>query len=740
MIPFEINKLEYSQLPVEESLFTLGNGYLGVRGNFEEGYPTSVEEIRGTYCNGVYARIPVVYPEPAYGFPLVADKQPRLFDTQTMLIYLDGEQVSLNTSMYSNYTRQLFMDKGMAKRSFSYTTVTGKKADISFTRMVSLIEKELFVIRLKIKYEGEIEVRSTLNADVENYTNPDDPRVGGAHAKLLTTTQTETEDYLYAQAQVSQSGIEVSCGVDHIVKGGVFSAQQNDNQLSHIIKGRGELEVIKLAVYCDSLRHYSLQRTTRKILTRAKESGWQRLAQLQQEHYQEFWSTSDIVIKEDELQMAVRFAIYQLYQSVGKDEHSNVSAKGLSGEGYEGHYFWDTEIYINPYYLVTHPEIAKNLILFRYRQIPLARKEARNLGAKRGIKFPWRTISGIECSAYFPAGQAQYHINGAVAYTIIQYFLAHDDNCLIDDYGMEMLLEISLFFLEIGHFKDGRFCIDGVTGPDEYTAIVDNNYYTNMLVQHCFQWTKKFFDGYHEKQQQQYLKKTGCTIDDIALMAKAGEEIVLPFDSQLNIALQDENFLELREWKKEDNKRPLLLNYHPLYIYNAQVLKQPDAVLAHFLKEDITTFESIKDTYNFYEERTTHDSSLSSCVYGIMACRINHLEKASDYFYRSVFMDMKNMQGNTRDGLHMANLAGTSMYMIYGFAGLRITPEGIKLRPVKPKDFPPYSFEITVKNSILKIQVEEEILVERLSGNLNEIIIFDKKHSLSQPIRLPLNS
>lgn len=738
--------LNPQSLAEQESLYTLGNGYLGVRGNFEEGYAPGMQQIRGSYINGVYARVDVDYAESAHGFPAVADKQPRLFDCQTLRVYLDGEAATPFGESAANYKRDLHLDQGFSSRSYRYAAASGKQAEIRYERMVSLNCRELFILRLTVRYDGEIRVESTLDTAVENYTNAADPRVAARHAHLLDTTRIDCGDTLFAEAAVKNSGLSVCCRVGYDVRPHTRQRHHSaQGVLTTTLSAYGGIEVVKYCIYCDSLRHDDLESTSAVLLKQAMNLGWDALLGEQREHYRAFWAVSDIVLEGDvALQMALRFSVFQLYQSTGRDAFSNISAKGLSGEGYEGHYFWDTEIYIFPYYLVTWPDMARSLLEFRHRQLPAARQEARNLGMRRGAKFAWRTISGIECSAYFPAGQAQYHINGDVCYGIIQYYLATGDEDFICRCGMQVLLEASLFLLEAGHFRGGAFCIDRVTGPDEYTAIVNNNFYTNLLARHAFRWSVRLLDLLFPEpgKRAEILRESGVTQQDLALFSKAADCMLLPHDDALGIDLQDENFLQLKEWDAADDKRPLLLHYHPLKIYAARILKQADTVLAHFLDEDCTPPRRMRGSYAFYEQRTTHDSSLSSCLYGMMACRIGDAEKAKAYFMDSVYLDLNNTHGNTRDGLHMANLAGSSMYFLYGFAGLRIKEDRLVLRPLRPADFPAYSFHIRYRGRLLRLRVDEAIHITLCEGEACTVWVYDRPVALLalETVRLGLES
>lgn len=755
MWQYQNNALDMKQLLVDESLFTLANGYLGVRGCFEEGYDTEASTIRGTYINGVYDTLPVTHPEKLYGFPDFQDKQPNLVDLQSIYIELDGERVSLFSGAHENYKRILHLDKGYTERTFSYTTKQGKRAEISIKRLVSLRIKELFAQEVEINYPGQINIVSSMKTNVTNYTDPKDPRVASEHAQLLNIKSAEIKNTgMLSSFETVHSKINLACGSTHkavslpkvtVKKNPVHSDEAGVYSL--MFSGQERLKLLKHNVYSDGIREDNPLKRVVDLLDEVVDLSFDALLDHQIEHLKKYWDTSDIVIRGNDMdQLSIRFNMYQLYQSVGRDRYSNISAKGLSGEGYEGHYFWDTEIYVLPTFQLSQNNIAKNLLMYRYNQLDAARERARQLGHKRGVKFPWRTISGIECSAYYPAGTAQYHINGDVAHAFIQHYIFGEDLDFMKDYGAEVLLETAVLWLEIGHFHNDLFKIDAVTGPDEYTAIVNNNYYTNALAKHNLEWAVKIHDLLKADDPhalEDLLKRLDIHKEDIAKMDEAAKKMFLPHDDALGIDMQDDSFLSKKVWDFEKTPKdhyPLLLHYHPLTIYRYQVLKQPDTVLAHFLLEEYTDLETMKKSYDYYEEITTHDSSLSPCIYGIMASRVGYREKAYKFFGDALKLDLKNTHGNTKDGLHMANLAGSALSMIYGFAGLRVQEKGIGLRPWLPDVWKGFDFKIVFKGRTLKIQIDERLRIDLLEGQPLEIEIYNKRVEVKDTLVVDLKS
>ncbi|AOT69301.1 glycoside hydrolase family 65 protein [Geosporobacter ferrireducens] len=750
MWKLESSSLDLTVLPVEESLYTLANGYLGIRGCFEEGYPQHYTSIRGTYINGFYDLVEAKYSEKLFGFPEMQEKMPNLMDVQTIEIYLDGECVSLFNGNHVNYKRTLYFDEGYAERSFEYQTQKGKSASIRFRRMVSFQIKELFAIEVKIKYEGEILVKSYMNGEVSNYTDAFDPRVG-EHAKLLDWKSSNLIDgrYMIITARTKQTDYEVGCAVYHHCSekdAFVEIAGEQEPKMRAVYSTNGRMTLTKYAAYSHSRHNQEpvLHRILDIIKKHSIRSFDEHLA-IQRLYLENFWHHSDIQIYGNDLiQQGVRFSLFQLLQSVGKDGLTNIAAKGLTGEGYEGHYFWDTEIYILPVLQLVQPEIAEKLLIYRHSILDHARKEARILGHKRGVKYPWRTIAGRECSTFFPAGTAQYHINGDIAYGFIQHYLQHEDLDFICRYGAEVIFETARLWLDVGHFHDGKFMIHNVTGPDEYSCIVNNNYYTNAMARYNMEWAVKFYEMLKLENPQileEITRKIQMVETEIDEMIEASQNMYLPYDEVLKIHKQDDAFLDKALWDFEgtpEEKYPLLLYYHPLTIYRYQVIKQADTVLAHFLLEDFSEEASIRNAFDYYEKVTTHDSSLSSCIYGIMASKCGYYEKAYDYFMETVRLDLDNTHGNTKDGLHIANLGGTALSVIFGFAGYRIKNEGIALSPWCPQNWSGYGFRLIYRGRKLCVKVTDYLEIELLEGEKLQLKVYGRQYELEKVLKIPL--
>ncbi len=715
------NSLSKEDLLKNESIFNVSNGYIGIRGNFEEKYPENYGTIRGTYINAFYEETPIRYGEKAYAFPETMQKIVNITDAQNINILINGEKFSLFEGTVKSLDRYLDMETGCYVREIWWVSPGGFELKIKITRLASLKHLELFAINYqieKINFNEEIIIESGIDGDVTNFTDENDPRLATGHANILSVVSmmvesdimqvvSETQNSKKLVAVTTKHSCNVNCEVSLVKLGKVAKT---------IFKTKPGKEIInftKYNVYTDSRRYNN---PVTEGIDRVENLSTEPFGQLlndQREYLKGFWNLADINIEGDEkLKLGLRYNLFQLLQAVGKDAKSNISAKGLSGEGYEGHYFWDTEIYILPFFTLCQPELAKGLLRYRYSILDNARKRAKELGHKKGAAYPWRTIVGEECSAYFPAGTAQYHINADIAYSYIQYYLATGDIDFIKECGAEVVFETARIWIELGHFHKGQFKIDTVTGPDEYTAIVNNNYYTNVMAKYNLRWASKLYYDLLEKDSNMLsslCEKISLKGEEIEEFAGAYKNMCLPYNEELKINAQDDTFLSKAVWDFENTpkeKYPLLLNFHPLTIYRYQVLKQADTVLAHFLVEDESDPMTIKNSYDYYEKITTHDSSLSCAAYSIMASKIGYPQKAYEYFIQTARLDLDDTHGNTKDGVHTANMGGTWMAIVYGFAGLRIKEDYISLTPKLPEKWKELKFEFLYKGAHIQVDIK----------------------------------
>jgi len=464
-----------------------------------------------------------------------------------------------------------------------------------------------------------------------------------------------------------------------------------------------------------------------RTLDRALGQGFARILADQEQYMNDFWQRSDIQVSDldpkrtkrsnIEIQQAIRFNLFHILQAAGRADTTGVPAKGLTGQAYEGQYFWDTEIYLLPFLIYTSPHIAKNLLMFRYRMLDKARERARNLNQK-GAMFPWRTINGEEASAYYAAGTAQYHINADIMYALRKYVHATGDESFLNEYGAEMLIETARLWSDLGFFsedKKGKFCIHGVTGPDEYNTVVNNNTYTNLMAQENLLYAVSTIEALREQKPEVFAalaSKTGVEMEEVKEWRRAAENMYIPYDDERGIHPQDDAFLEKELWdlkKTPPENFPLLLFYHPLVIYRFQVIKQADIVLAMFLFGQAFSPEQKKRNFDYYDPLTTGDSSLSSCIQSIVASEIGYPDMAIEYARAALLMDLADVGGNVKDGCHIASMGGTWMVMVYGMAGMRDFDGILTFKPRRlPDQQSKIRFPLTYRGQILDVEMGPE--------------------------------
>lgn len=698
------------EIALDETLFFTGNGYIGVRACLEEDVPATVRSIRGTYINAFYDLKPIEYGERLHGFAQEQETMVNVVDVQTVRLFLGDARVTPFEGTLHSFERTLDMARGLSVREMRWSRTDGATVSLCIERMACLEMPELFVIRYRLTsetYDGPFSFESTQNGDVTAYANPDDPRVSQHARRHIRVADTFCRGEMDAMVcETLSSGLTMASVVCHTLDG------KQTKGLSGTIKPGETVTLEKWCTFADSRRETAPAEAAVRCLGDALKQPLEHWYARQRAFLDAFWARAGVTIEGNpSLQSAIDFSLFQLLQSTGRDAISNIAAKGLSGEGYEGHYFWDTEIYIFPFFLLTDHVYAKRLLSYRHGILDAARKHARMLGHAHGALYPWRTIAGRECSGYFPSGSAQYHINGDVAHSFAQYWRLTHDLAFMAEKGAEVLIETARLWMDAGHFQDGQFRIDDVTGPDEYTCIVNNNYYTNISARENLRVAVEVCRALQTKGLfEPVLQATHVTEDELAAFLDAAEHMYLPYDEERGIYAQDDTFLRkaVLDLKKiPPGQFPLLLHYHPLFLYRHQVLKQADVLLAHFLYEEGVGEEQMRRAYAYYEPITTHDSSLSPCIHGIMAARLGDMDKAMDYFLRTARMDLDNAHGNTTDGLHTANLGGVYLGIVMGFAGLRIAEKGVSLRPRVPKGMDGYSFSFLVGESRIHCRVTQ---------------------------------
>ncbi len=726
----------------DETLFHCANGYLGVRGSLEEGEMDEKCSVRGTYINGFCDEEEICYGERLYGFPQTKQVIVNLPDAQGVILHAEGERIAAWETAASNVVRRLDFAAGTTERTFHYHTKHGV-LQITITRLTSFLQKELFVLRYTVKsldFSGEIQLDSALNGDVENFSDPEDPRVASeGRSKLIIMRRLLEGEALGLFAKTVVSGRALGCAVTHETDGAVPELTIQGNRLlahvSRTLKPGQSATLVKYCVYTDAPEEDDLLAHAFALVFRAREKGFSFWAEAQRMYLDAFWRRSRVRIAGNEQTQAyLDLCVYELLCAAGQNGRSSVAAKGLSGEGYEGHYFWDCETYVFPFFLYTAPEMAKKLLDYRFHLLDAARAHARSLGHTRGALYPWRTITGSECSAYYPSGSAQYHINADIAHAFCQFWYATEDVAYLPSI-CEVLVETARLFLDVGHMLDGQFRIDGVTGPDEYTCIVDNNYYTNVGAANTFSAAVALCKALEASGGFDTLRaKIGVTKEELSAFLAAADAMYLPMDEKLGICKQDDSFLNKQRWELSEippENFPLLMHYHPLYINRRQICKQADTILAHFLYREETPLV-MRRSYDYYEAITTHDSSLSACVFSMMAARLGDCEKAMQYFNATVGIDLNDQSGNTRDGLHIANMGGAYLSIVAGFGGVRLDQRGLRLFPLLPNDWTSYAFPVAYRASRILVTVDPfGCTLRLLEGAKVELVVYDSEIAVS---------
>jgi len=739
--------LELSHSTLAETVFAQANGYIGTRGTHEEGITGNPASTEGTYLNGLFVRTPYDYPENAHAFATHNNKIIQVPNGKAICVSTDGETFLPGESVVEDYSRHLDFQTGLMERSLIWSTTSGKRLKIASRRLVSLINLHLLAIEYQItaeNFDGAAQLESCLDAAYgAGEVDPEDPRVGHLSiTKSLVKREEKAEEgnpsYLH---QIKDSDVIIRSAACEILQG-ITPARSRVLQEKGKLGTRYEMTLkqgqpvtlTKFITYHHGVlgEEATLAGRAADTLKAARKTGFAHYAMVQQQKLAEFWSGADVTIDGDpELQQGIRFNLFHIYQSAGKDGRSNIGAKGLTGPGYDGHYFWDTEIYIIPFFVYSYPEVARSLLEYRYSILDKARERAQQMSHTRGALFAWRTIGGEECSAYFPAGTAQYHINAAVAYAIRQYLQATQDWDFIGRFGAEILWETARIWMGIGHFnprKGGQFCIHTVTGPDEYTAVVDNNFYTNAMARQHLRTALEVAAHLKKHDRKCYdalVEKICLEESELAAWKKAEENMYLPYDKELGINPQDDTFLDKPHWDFENTpaeKYPLLLHYHPLVIYRHQVLKQIDVVLAMVLLSEQFDTDLKRRNFEYYDPITTHDSTLSTSMNSVACSELGLYDKAYQYFEESVRMDLDNRHRNTEYGLHTACMAGSWMTVVLGFGGMQIQDDKPSFNPYLPRKWPSYAFSVRFRESRVHVAVRSKEVVYTLTdGNALEI-------------------
>jgi alpha,alpha-trehalose phosphorylase len=740
--PWRLVETEHSttDLGHTETLFGVGNGYLGMRANPEEGRDAHTH---GTYVNGFHETWEIKHAENAFGFAKVGQTIVNVPDAKLLKLYIDDEPLLLGTAELEAYERAIDFRSGLLTRDLVWRTPSGKRARVRSTRMVSTVDRHLAVLTFEVTLldgsgpvvvssqllnrqdgEDEYHVRSaSLGEGDEHY----DPRQGSSFDRRVLLPTSQYHDPATGTAVLgyvcADSRMTLACGVLHQISSAddldITSSVEADLAKT-VVQTRATpgvpITITKFVSYhtstgvpCEELSDRCL-----RTLRRAADSGVDTLHAEHRAALDDFWEHADVEIDGDPVaQQAMRWNLFQLGQASLCTQEQGIAAKGVTAGGYDGHYFWDTEVYVLPFLAYTDQIAARKLLRFRWRMLDAARHRARVMDQRGGL-FPWRTINGEEASAYYAAGTAQYHINSAVVFALARYLDATGDVDFLANEGSEILVETARLWADLGFYatnNSGSFHLHRVTGPDEYTTVVNDNCYTNVMARFNLRYaahTVRFLAEWNPDAFEALRRRTSLELHELDEWDAAADAMYIPFDEERAIHPQDTNFLDLEPWDWEgtpEDKYPLLLNFHPLVIYRHQVLKQADVVLAMYLRSERFTDEQKRRNFDFYDPITTGDSSLSACVQGLVAAQVGHGDLADAYFRRALFLDICDAHENTADGVHIANCGGVWAAIVHGFAGMVEHGDAVSFAPRLPPGWGAVRFGIHRHGSRMAVEL-----------------------------------
>lgn len=726
-----------ADLGVTETLFAVGNGYLGMRGNPEEGVATHAH---GTFVNGFHETWPIKHAEEAYGFARTGQTIVNAPDAKLLKLYVDDEPFTLSVADLESYERCLDFRSGQLRRTIVWRTPAGKRVRIRSSRTASFTDRHLALFEIEVTMlEGDAPmfISSQIINRQDGYSDnrggeagPPDPRRGAVLTErvLQPVLNWHSDARIVLGFQVSRSGMTIAVGADHeiethnVVEARTVTEADLAKQVYRIEARQGVPVRVRKAVAYHTSRGVpvgELSDRCRRTLDRVRQNGFEHYLRAQRAWLDEFWRNADVEIEgQPAIQQAVRWCLFQLAQATARSDQLGVAAKGVTGSGYEGHYFWDTEIYLVPFLIYTSPQVARNVLRYRVSLLPKARERA-TVVSQRGALYPWRTINGEEASAYYAAGTAQYHIDADIAFAFDKYRdLTGDQEFMYRD-GAQVLVETARLWADLGFWRtdaDGvdSFHIHGVTGPDEYTAVVNNNFYTNVMARENLRNAADLVREMRIVDEQAYdrlVRLLSLEADELDAWERCARHMHIPFDETFGIHPQHDAFLSSELWDLEntpESQRPLLLHFHPLVIYRFQVLKQADVVLALFLQGHQFTAREKRADFEYYDPITTGDSTLSGVVQSVIAAEVGYQDMAMGYFLGSLYVDLADLHSNARDGVHVASAGGVWNALVYGFAGLRDHAGRLQFDPRLPAEWSGMTFPLRVRGSRLRVHLQQD--------------------------------
>ena len=732
---------------VSESIFSLGNGKIGQRGNFEEYY--SGDTLRGNYISGVY------YPDKTRvgwwknGYPEYFAKVLNAPDWTGIKISIDGEKLDLHTCKITEFKRVLNMKKGYFRKRYTAEFPDGKKIKVKSKRFLSIVNDELGVIKYSIQalnFDGNIEVIADINADIVNQDSNYDEKFW-----IEIEKSTAVKPYVISETKKTFFRVCTSMDLTAEFDGKEIPLTKLEKLESDKYVGlkftlplkKGKTtRIFKFAAVTSSMNYdkNTLAKEAYNVLEYANDKGYEAILFEQEQAWKNKWAESDIVIKGDiSAQQGIRFNIFQLNQTyTGQDARLNIGPKGFTGEKYGGSTYWDTEAYLLPFYLSTAEEkVAKQLLKYRYNHLEKAIENAAKLGFNSGAAlYPMVTMNGEECHNEWEITFEEIHRNGAIAFAIKDYVDYTNDYSYLAEYGLEVLIAISRFWAQRVNFSEDKqkFVMLGVTGPNEYENNVNNNWYSNTLVCNTLKYTEKVLkeveDNHPEKYKKIISKVKFEKDDELSKWKGIYSNMHFPYDEKRQVFLQQDGFLD-KELKPVSTlshlERPIHQHWSWDRILRSCYIKQADVLQGLYFFENDYDVETIRRNFDFYEPITVHESSLSSCVHSILAAKIGNNEKAYEFYLNAARLDLDDYNNDTEDGLHVTSMGGTWMSIVQGFGGMKLKDDTLNFAPFIPEQWNSYSFKIRFRGALLNIEVSKKsVKIANESDKDLKIVLFDK--------------
>jgi alpha,alpha-trehalose phosphorylase len=705
--------LDLNSLAQSESLFALSNGNIGWRGNLDEGEPHG---LHGSYLNGVHELRPLPYAEVGFGYPEQDQVAINVTDGKIIRLLVDDEPFGVRYGELVSHERFLDFRAGVLVRTVEWATPAGKRVRINSTRLVSLAQRSIAVISYEVEAIDQplhLVLQSELVTNEPAPPATNDPRDAAA-LDSPWTSEAFAGDGTWAELvhRTQFSAQTVAVVMDHELDGPASANVTNESfedltrlTISVSLEPGERFRLVKYVAFGWSSEQTweALRDQTNAALVGARDRGWEGLCADQRAYLDDFWARADVELDGDaEIQQAARFSLFHVLQAAARNERRAIPAKGLTGNGYDGHAFWDSEAFVLSVLDFTAPEAVAEALRWRHGTLPMAKDRA-TLFRFKGAAFPWRTINGAECSSYWPAGTAAFHVTADVSHAVLSYVHATGDSNFESTVGLEILVESARLWMSLGHYDiKGKFRIDGVTGPDEYSAVADNNVYTNLMVAQNLHAAADVVERYATE-----ATALDVGAEEVASWRAAADVITIPFDERLGVHDQSENFTEHELWDfagTAEEQYPLLLNFPYFDLYRKQVVKQADLVMAMYLRGDAFTLEQKRANFDYYESLTVRDSSLSACSQAVMAAEVGHLALAYDYLAEASLMDLEDLEHNTRDGLHVASLAGTWIALVAGLGGMRPWGESLRFSPQLPEGVTRLAFNLVFRGRRLRVE------------------------------------